>query len=582
MSMKASTAAKMLPADIEADTDLHLPPEEATTPAPVAPGRTAAQPSGPQALLNVIVGTNGADLLYGTGGDDAIYGLAGNDLVVGGDGSDYVYGGNDRDTIEGNGGADYLFGEQGDDFLYGGEGDDYLSGGPGVDFLFGEGGNDWIDAGSGAALINGGTGFDSVTYLYSNGPVVVNVQDPSQSYGDAAGHVYFDIEQYYMSQFDDRFYGSDAAEIVRGWDGQDFLIGYGGTDEIWGGNGNDIISGGDDRDQLYGEAGADQIFGDGGNDDIYGGEDNDQLHGGDGSDVLIGEGGADLLRGGAGDDYLHGGEGDDTLTDEPIGFPSNDGNDTFYGNAGNDILFTGVGDDTLEGGAGADTLLGGEGFDTAAYVTASAAVTVDLNNPAAGTGDAAGDTFEDIEAFRLSGYDDTLHGTDAAETVYGMGGNDTLWGAGGDDHLYGDRTGSHFNSGGADVIHGDDGNDTIEGGRGADGLWGGRDADLFVYRFTSDSRAGDDYGIDRINDFASGEDLIDLSLVDANEALAGNQDFTFLKKPGTYSGDWTGMVWTTTKYGITTVFASTDADGDAEMQIVLTGNMQLTANDFIL
>jgi Ca2+-binding RTX toxin-like protein len=289
-----------------------------------------------------------------------------------------------------------------------------------------------------------------------------------------------------------------------------------------------------------------------------------------------------MLYGGEGDDYVSGGQGNDVLTDNPDrGAPTNSGNDMFFGGEGRDVLSTGVGDDYLNGGAGADTLDGGEGFDTAGYHAASGAVTVDLLAPGQNTGEAAGDVYVGIEAFQLSGYDDAFIGTNAAETVYGDSGNDTIRGGGGDDRLIADRSGFHSSSG-ADVLFGEGGNDYLEGGRGADALSGGAGADLFVYRSTLDSVLGTSDSVDVISDFSRGEDRVDLSLVDANGALAGDQAFTFLTNPGGYNGDWSGLVWAKSKGGITTIYASTDADSSPEMQITLTGNHHLTASDFIL
>jgi len=48
-------------------------------------------------------------------------------------------------------------------------------------------------------------------------------------------------------------------------------------------------------------------------------------------------------------------------------------------------------------------------------------------------------------------------------------------------------------------------------------------------------------------------------------------------------GDWTGLVWSEIdSSGHTTIFVSTDADRDPEMQIYLPQAIQLHASDFIL
>jgi Ca2+-binding RTX toxin-like protein len=373
--------------------------------------------------------------------------------------------------------------------------------------------------------------------------VTVDLTDPSKSTADAAGDTFTGIEVFQLSAKDDKLIGTGAAETV------------------------------------------------------YGGSGKDELHGNGGADELYGEDGNDLLRGGRGDDRLYGGAGDDILTDAALD-GRNDGNDRFYGGDGRDVLLAGAGDDVLNGGAGADSLNGSDGFDTASYHDAGGAVTVDRVNAANSTGDAAGDVYLNIEAFELSGSSDTFIGNGQAETVYGGGGGDTVWGGGGDDRLIGDQGSSHYS--GADMLFGEAGNDYLDGGGrndtlsggtgadiligggGADKIEGGAGADKLVYRSTSDSKEGWNGGVDLITDFAQGEDIMDLSLIDANEAVAGDQAFSFLDEPGTYSGDWSGLIWTKIENGVTTVYASTNADDLPEMQISLAGTYQLAADDFIL
>lgn len=109
--------------------------------------------------------------------------------------------------------------------------------------------------------------------------------------------------------------------------------------------------------------------------------------------------------------------------------------DALRGDAGANILSGGAGNDVLEGGAGGDALDGGAGIDTASYAGATAAVTVDLSGSVAGTGDAAGDTFDDIENVTGSAFADTLIGDGNANRLIGNGGTDTLDGGAGNDRL---------------------------------------------------------------------------------------------------------------------------------------------------
>ena len=85
---------------------------------------------------DLLVGSNGSDVLDGGKGGDTLYGdgnhdqadanAAGQDVVRGGDGDDHVYGYMGQDHLEG--GAD-------NDYLVGGSGSDQVEGGPGNDTL---------------------------------------------------------------------------------------------------------------------------------------------------------------------------------------------------------------------------------------------------------------------------------------------------------------------------------------------------------------------------------------------------------------------------------------------------------------
>lgn len=78
-----------------------------------------------------------------------------------------------------------------------------------------------------------------------------------------------------------------------------------------------------------------------------------------------------------------------------------------------------------------------------------------------------------------------------------------------------------------DVLVGLDGNDTIDGGLGYDTMSGGGGADRFVFRSAAEIgwAAG---SRDVITDFRQGEDLIDLSVFDADPVGAGRQSFAWI------------------------------------------------------
>jgi hypothetical protein len=122
------------------------------------------------------------------------------------------------------------------------------------------------------------------------------------------------------------------------------------------------------------------------------------------------------------------------------------------------------------------------------------------------------------------------------------------------------------------------------GGSGGDVLIGGAGADVFQYFAIEDSQNILINGVlqqDQIIDFAQGEDKIDLSAIDANPLLAGDQAFVFVADPAHYTGDWTGVLTQITwADGTASICVSTDADPECELIIYMSNPYQFTANDF--
>lgn len=387
-----------------------------------------------------------------------------------------------------------------------------------------------------------------------------------------------------------RLVGTNGADLISGLGGNDTLIGKNGDDILKGGSGNDQLFGGNGDDKLLGEAGNDRLVGGNGDDKAVGGAGNDRLEGGKGSDILEGGAGNDLLKGGDGPDILRGGAGRDTAdfsdatkavavffddaggglsfdfsavaasdiltsVENVIGTKFDDaiqgprlanianvldggaGNDTLQGGAGNDTLKGGTGDDELQGDDGADALIGGAGIDTARYASNSG-VTVNLANPALNAGlEAIGDTYNGIENVLTSNGDDTLVGDGAANT-----------------------------------LDGDDGRDVFTGGGGND-----------VFKFTglNDSGIGA-ANADFILDFTQGADKIDISSIAGGgfQFLGENQPFTLAGNELTFTTivELVGLI----PFTRTLISADTDDDANAEFEIKLAGDINLTAADFIV
>jgi Ca2+-binding RTX toxin-like protein len=174
-------------------------------------------------------------------------------------------------------------------------------------------------------------------------------------------------------------------------------------------------------------------------------------------------------------------------------------------------------------------LIGGDGFDMSSYVSALAAVTVDLATQNLNKGDALGDVLVTVEGVLGSGFADDLRGDAGANLLDGGAGNDTLTGRAGNDLLQGRA--------GADVLLGDAGADTLEGGAGADVLTGGDGFDLASYanatsavradlakpKLNTSDAAGDTYsGIEGLVGGSFADDLRGDGLANLLEGGAGH------------------------------------------------------------
>lgn len=523
--------------------------------------------------------------LIGTNGPDTIYGYGGNDAIRGGNGSDTIYGGDGADDI----GAGW-----GNDLVYGGAGDDYIYDSGGASRIFGEAGNDflyfWLET-PGHVIAHGGTGNDLFDIYIQQGQYGNRTPvGTGELYGNA-GDDQFLFRNTVVSNLDifsattvrvfggsgsDSFYfelvasnarltlGGDADLIqlndFRGFiDGSivvtDFNV---AEDQIELGN----------LQSYYGlmpyftnTTGVTDFFASGHYRLVQSGADTilqiDRDGGGDQFANLITFQNVAATSFAASNFSMVQQNGDVTTMapneNIPVIFVATDGNDNITGTAnddtidglgGNDVISGAGGNDTIDGGGQSDRLFGDQGDDILI----------------------GGNGWDWLEG---RADNDHLDGGFGYDRLRGGNGDDTLVGGFGFDILEGGS--------GDDVMQGDNGEDRLIGGAGRDVMTGGLHADRFVFQTVGDSGLWG--AADRITDFTQGEDIIDLSAIDA---IAGgsNDAFIFISR-NSFSGT-AGELRFYQNGGNTYLVADVDGDGAADFSIVLTGQIEVLASDFVL
>jgi Ca2+-binding RTX toxin-like protein len=242
--------------------------------------------------------------------------------------------------------------------------------------------------------------------------------------------------------------------------------------------------------------------------------------------------------------------------------------DTIFGTAAADIINGGAGIDVVDGSGGADvfgvaateaefdSINGGSGSD-AVNVTGAAALVLSGFNAAS----------QSIEVWQGNGQGLLGNGNANALNLAGLTA----------------ISGLAFIDGGAgnDAITGSQFADLVRGGLGTDTMTGGLEGDRF--EFTSAIEIGKKPGLrDIITDFARGEDLIDLSAIDANGLKKGNTAFKFLKKEGAKFTDKAGQLAWDQKKAVTIVQGDIDGNGKVDFRLELTGVVDLAKGDFVL
>ena len=333
------------------------------------------------------------------------------------------------------------------------------------------------------------------------------------------------------------------------------LIVNGVIENAIGSDGQDFIQGNSLQNLLYGDALA---TGAGLNDTIWAGSGNDTVHGGAGSDGIAGDDDDDLL----------------------------------FGDGGNDTINGGGGVDTIEGGLGADVMAGGAtAGDTVSYAASVSGIRITLEFGTMTTGiggDAAGDQVSGFLNALGSAHDDRIEdlvkGTLAFgyndSGFYGGAGRDRLILGGGDDQGYGGiGNDTLLGEAGGDTLFGGTNDDELRGGRGQDVVSGGTGSDRFVFRTAGDSTVALAQR-DTITDFHTAQnDIIDLSGIDAEAGVPGNQAFHFIT---TAFGGNVGELRAKVSGSDLIVLGDINGDRVADFAILLQGVAGVTAAVFDL
>jgi Ca2+-binding RTX toxin-like protein len=507
-------------------------------------------------------------------------------LIATGSGADNITTGAGNDDVRTAGGNDIVDSGAGNDLIDGGGGDDLMTGGTGNDI--------YVVSSAGDTVVEyAGEGIDLVRTALAAYTLAANVENLTAT-TDAAHD----------------FRGNGLNNVITGGAGNDvFRLQDGGDDTALGGVGNDfflalgaLTSG----DSITGGAGSDEIALQG---DYSAGvtlgaiaevellvllPGNDTRFGAPGTasySYRIATGNQNVAPGGllnvdanrlrAGENLVFDGSAE---TDGSFYIFAGKGVDTLTGGSQNDaFLFRGPGNFTA-----ADTVSGGAGFDelalrgdyTGAYKVAFGASTI-----------------SSIEAIVVISGHDLRYGREAGDYSFDIKLHDAnvqpgqvvIVDAGtlrsgeklafdGSAELDGGRF-TMFGGKGADVLTGGSGADSIRGGLGADVMTGNGGADTFVFRDTAESAPGTP---DKILDFVSGADRIDLARIDANSLADGNQAFNWIGSEafGGLGAETAGELRAYQSGSDWFVEGDTDGDGLADFVLQVTGPA-LVQGDFL-
>jgi len=321
------------------------------------------------------------------------------------------------DTIDGGDGNDIIWAMDGDDIINGGAGDDIINPGEGIDTVDAGSGDDYIYDRFGAGpsdldFYDGGDGIDTLDV------------SPAGTIGSEFNLI--TGEQTYLATVRDTFANIENIIVAN----SSTLIGDDNANEL----------------RVVGGSNVNILTGNGGDDVLEGGRLGDTIDGGDGFDFTSFLSATSAVTVNLGDAMQNTGDAQGDVYTSIEGIIGSSKNDTLTGDANDNII---------EGADGNDTIDGADGVDSASYLRAESAVTVDLS--IVGQQDTIGaglDTLSNIEGLIGSDFADTLTGDANDNTLDGGKGIDTLNGGAGDDVI---ATGFK-----ADIVDGGDGIDTID------------------------------------------------------------------------------------------------------------------------
>ncbi len=276
------------------------------------------------------------------------------------------------------------------------------------------------------------------------------------------------------------------------------------------------------------------------------------------SDYIYGNNYSDIIKSGAGDDFVFGQSGADTL----------------YGELGSDQLNGDSGNDKLDGGKGADIMLGGADNDTY-YVENASDKVYETTTTSSSTNAGGTDLVYSSVSFNLNAY----KGVQFVEKL-SLTGTGSISATG--NSLANTLTGNSGNN----TLNGYTGTDTLIGGLGSDKLYGGSDTvrDVFDFNAITESKTGT--ARDKVYDFVTKIDKLDLSGIDANTATGktGDQAFAFNTTTAKANSVWYKVADVDGNTATKDVIVYGDVNGDAksDFEIGLVGVTSIASTDFVL